>query len=596
MARSMKFSLNKYFIHFLGALIFYVLFALLCRTLSTEHLTLREDWGYTATFGALFAGVIGLFYHKRRPFVFFLGFIFLYVLAALIKRFGGMILSEREIVHTLCLATFLGGLVLTFYEIEALQHLKILKFAACFLLVLFLLPALVMVSYFGLNHAVFSSDIMLTLFQTNFNETLSYLKDQNLGLWGLALLSIIAICAGFVLLLLKSKQEIKSSFARIMIVLVLLVFISLNTLSKINVNFVSNIYSNTRDTLKTFVLYEQNKEARQKMLQSIKNDVYSNLDKGLFVLVIGESSTRDHMGAYGYYRDTTPFMQKEAKENNAVLFENAYANHTHTVPTLSFALSEANQYNNKSVEKAYTLFDMASLGGFETVFISNQPKDSVFITPLAVMASTAGTQIWLNSSIGDKLSTEYYDEKTAEVLSSLKTADKSLVIIHLMGSHGAYRDRYPAEFEKFKDGPSKLVDAYDNSILYTDFVLSKICEAAQHNKNFQALVYLSDHGDDADNRLGHESSRFTYQMSRIPFFLLASSNFANGETFKALKENKDRLFTNDLLFDFMLGLMQINRAEKEDDVYALQSENYPISRQNALTLHGQKKLSDEPSY
>ena len=65
------------------------------------------------------------------------------------------------------------------------------------------------------------------------------------------------------------------------------------------------------------------------------------------------------MGAYGYDRDTTPWMSEETQKPEAILFQNAYSNHTHTVPVLTYALSEKNQYNNVPLEKAYSLMEIA---------------------------------------------------------------------------------------------------------------------------------------------------------------------------------------------------------------------------------------------
>ena len=349
---------------------------------------------------------------------------------------------------------------------------------------------------------------------------------------------------------------------------------------------------NTVETLKNFKQYEQNKALRLQKIENLKSLNLSTKESGIYILVIGESETRDHMGAYGYERNTTPWLSSLKENDQVVIFENAYSNHTHTIPTLTYALTSANQYNNTPLLEAYSVLEVAKAAGFETYWISNQPKDSVFLTPLSVMASTADNQVWLNTNIGDKLSTEYYDERIADEVLNQKFAQKSFVVLHLMGSHAAYRDRYPADFNRLKNITKKNVDAYDNSVLYTDFVLRRIYEAARLNPSFKALVYLSDHGDDVDNRLGHESSRFSYAMARIPFFMIASKSFMNkqAETFSALKQTQNKPWTNDLLYNFMLKIMGINDLEK---AYDISSPNYEIKKENALTLHGQKRIEDK---
>ena len=571
--------------------VFYVLCVVCLRTLTTEHLTLSEDWGYIATIGVLFVTTAHLWHFNKKILWLFLCYIALYTTAALTKRWGNMILSEREIAHTFCLASFLFSTVLIIYRLGFCLKSKILKATSVTLCLLTLLAPSVMIAYFALNKAVFSSDILLTLFQTNMAETMAYLRDQNLLFWGLALLLILCFLSALIYFLSTFTIQQTCPIISLIFSLLLLFYIAFDTLPKVNVNFVSNISHNTYETLKNFTLYSQSRENRLQQIEALKNTVSSKFDKGIFALIIGESETRNHMSAYGYPKQTTPWLEEIKNNDNVILFDNAYSNHTHTVPTLTYALSSQNQYNNQDLNQALSVLEVAKAAGFEVYWISNQPKESVFLTPLSVISSTADHQVWLNSAIGNKLSTEYYDEKIIEVLEHIQPNPKSLIIIHLMGSHGAYRDRYPAQFQKFTDG-TKLVNTYDNSILYTDFVLKGITQALMKNKNFQALVYFSDHGDDPDNKLGHESSRFTFEMSRIPLFLIASNDFASTSDFINLSNNKHAVFTNDLIYEMMLDLMQIS-FEKINPSYSILRENYNLNRDNALTLHGQKRLKDE---
>ena len=588
----MPFLLNKRSV-FLSVIffVFYMLCVVCLRTLTTEHLALSEDWGYIATIGVLFVTTANLWHFNKKILWLFLCYIALYTTAALTKRWGNMILSEREIAHTFCLASFLFSMILIIYRLGFCLNSKILKTTAFTLCLLSLLAPSVMIAYFALNKAVFSSDILLTLFQTNMAETMAYLRDQNLILWGLALLLILCFLGALIYFLSTFNIQQKCPMISLIFSLFLLFYIAFDTLPKVNVNFVSNISHNTYETLKNFTLYSQSRENRLQQIEALKNTVSSKFDKGIFALIIGESETRNHMSAYGYPKQTTPWLEEIKNNDNVILFDNAYSNHTHTVPTLTYALSSQNQYNNQDLNQALSVLEVAKAAGFEVYWISNQPKESVFLTPLSVISSTADHQVWLNSAIGNKLSTEYYDEKIIEVLEHIKLNPKSLIIIHLMGSHGAYRDRYPAQFQKFTDG-TKLVNTYDNSILYTDFVLKGITQALMKNKNFQALVYFSDHGDDPDNKLGHESSRFTFEMSRIPLFLIASNDFASTSDFINLSNNKHAVFTNDLIYEMMLDLMQIS-FEKINPSYSILRENYILNRDNALTLHGQKRLKDE---
>ena len=575
----------------------YVLTVFALRFLTTEQIALREDWGYVAFFGLVFALVQALFDFNKKSFLFFWTIALLYFLSAFVKRFDGMILSEREIVHTLCFASFIGCfLLLLQYALSGFKVFGRFKaFFALFLACVGVFPAFVMIGYFLVNHAVFSAEILLTLFQTNKEEVLAYLVDQNLWLWGflsLVILSCILYMGCFFCKIRPRDGFKKMLFAATTIALL---WAGFKILPKTNVHFVFNIAVNTFETLQNFEKYAQSKDVRLKRVKALLKEGVSAHYDGVYILVIGESETRDHMSAYGYERQTTPWLESVKNSQDVAFFSNAYSNHTHTVPVLSFALSTMDQYHDVDFSNAYSIIEVARAAGFETYWISNQPKESVLTNPVSIMAGAADKQIWLNNSVGDKLSTAYYDEKLADTLQNLELPNKAFVVLHLMGCHGAYRDRYPKAFERFANGPSKRVDTYDNSVLYTDYVLQKIDEVAVKNPHFMALVYLSDHGEDQDKSLGHESSRFTYKMARIPFFVKVSNTFkaSRPRFFEALKKNSNAVFTNDLLDNLLADLLGVEGLAEYQAYFNLASTRYGLSKEEALTLHGQKHLKDE---
>ena len=117
------------------------------------------------------------------------------------------------------------------------------------------------------------------------------------------------------------------------------------------------------------------------------------------------------MSAYGYQRETTPWLTQFAKDPGTLLFKNPYSNHTHTVPVLTYALSEKNQYNQVPLAKAYSLIEIANAAGFDTYWISNQERYGAWDTPVAEIASTAKHQVWLNGEVGANIKTAYLDEE-----------------------------------------------------------------------------------------------------------------------------------------------------------------------------------------
>lgn len=83
-----------------------------------------------------------------------------------------------------------------------------------------------------------------------------------------------------------------------------------------------------------------------------------------------------------------------------------------------------------------------------------------------------------------------------------------VIVLHTIGSHGpTYYNRYPPQFKKFTPtcdtneiqtcSQQQLVNTYDNTILYVDYIVDKAINILKaHQDNFTtSLVYLSDHGE-----------------------------------------------------------------------------------------------------
>lgn len=302
------------------------------------------------------------------------------------------------------------------------------------------------------------------------------------------------------------------------------------------------LFSQTKQSLQEYKAYGDAKEER---IDNLKNLVHLSIDEkkgGLFVLVIGESETRDHMQVYGYPRPTTPWMNLMARRDGTVLFFNAYSNHTHTVPTLTYALTEKNQYSTIKFKNAYSIIETARAAGYETYWLSNQVKYGIYDTPIAEIASTANHEIWINGNSGNSNKTSYLDEELVKRLQEIpfSTGGNKFIVIHLMGSHVDYQERYPKAKEKFsvKDKKQRRVNSYDNSVVYTDYVLKQIYNVVRYQPSFKGMIYLSDHGEDM--KASHEVTKFTWTMAHIPFFIHLSSSYckANPEIYNTLLAHK----------------------------------------------------------
>lgn len=316
---------------------------------------------------------------------------------------------------------------------------------------------------------------------------------------------------------------------------------------------------------------------------------------GIFALIIGESETKEHMGIYGYKRNTTPYSLAASRKPGTIIFRHAYSNHTHTVPSLTFALTQKNQYNNIPMDKAYSIIELANAAGYETYWLSNQLRYSAWDTPVAVIASSAKHQIWINGNIGETNDTLYLDGKLVNELPDLSQVNNAFLVIHLMGSHSPYAERYPkTSFSEYKNNSN--IDNYDNSVKYTDYVLNKLYGELSKYSNFQGIVYFSDHGEDVERDYCCESSKFTYVMSRIPLVMRFSEKFmdTNHTVFRNIMGNTNAYWTNDLACDMLTDILGIQDTPNKKNIYSLASDKYNVPLEQLTTLHGQKRISDDP--
>lgn len=454
-------------------------------------------------------------------------------------------------------------------------------------LAVILLPVFVILGYYSVTSTVFAPDTLLAIAQTNIQEAIEYAKD-NFSCKTIFL--IILANASVFFVAIKNTQKILWNKYNLFLVL-FCITACLVGVYKYRDNIITDIPKQASKTLAQYKNFSKERTDRKdnmsKLLLSHKPEA------GVYVLVIGESQNRAHMQAYNYHRATTPWLDSMKNDKNMLLFTKAYSCHTHTVPTLLYALTAKNQYNNIAVKNAVSVLEVAEAAGFETVWLSNQVKYSAWDTPVTSIASEANQQKWINSTLGESTNTDYFDGKLIEELEKIKITDKMLIVMHLMGNHGSYEQRYPKAFEKY-DGKN-TIDKYDNSIIYNDYVMSQVYKRARKIPNFKGLVYCSDHADAIDKNLSHDAAQFDFDMTHIPLYIYLSDSYIqnNSAKYKSLEKQKKKLFTNDLLFNLMLGVLGINLNNIYEPNNDPTADTFDNNKERFKTLYGKKYICEE---
>lgn len=454
-------------------------------------------------------------------------------------------------------------------------------------LAVILLPVFFILGYYSVTSTVFAPDTLLAIAQTNIQEAIEYAKDN----FSCKTIFLIILTNAFVFFVaIKNTQKILWNKYNLFLVL-FCITACLVGVYKYRDNIITDIPKQASKTLAQYKNFSKERTDRKdnmsKLLLSHKPEA------GVYVLVIGESQNRAHMQAYNYHRATTPWLDSMKNDKNMLLFTKAYSCHTHTVPTLLYALTAKNQYNNIAVKNAVSVLEVAEAAGFETVWLSNQVKYSAWDTPVTSIASEANQQKWINSTLGESTNTDYFDGKLIEELEKIKITDKMLIVMHLMGNHGSYEQRYPKAFEKY-DGKN-TIDKYDNSIIYNDYVMSQVYKRARKIPNFKGLVYCSDHADAIDKNLSHDAAQFDFDMTHIPLYIYLSDSYIqnNSAKYKSLEKQKNKLFTNDLLFNLMLGVLGINLNNIYEPNNDPTADTFDNNKERFKTLYGKKYICEE---
>ena len=310
-------------------------------------------------------------------------------------------------------------------------------------------------------------------------------------------------------------------------------------------------------------------------------------DDVVVVVVIGESARSSNFGLLGYERPTTPFL---AVEKNLAAFKATSCN-TSTKLSLACMFVRPSAVVERGLQAPQvfeeTVFSVFKKLGFSVelfamqseVWFYNSIKPDFYKIREVIAADSANRGKPVLDSI-----------LVTELQSSLAKHPKGrqVIVLHTKGSHFSYASRYPREFAKYQpecsgvDGAcskAELINAYDNSVLYTDTFLHSLMQSLVGKK--AVLIYTSDHGESIDeNRHFHATPKplAPPEQLDVPLIFWASepylnANPVNKKAFEQLQQAAKSPKTSaghTNLFDSMLGCLGITSNNGGiDDKYNL---------------------------
>ncbi len=289
------------------------------------------------------------------------------------------------------------------------------------------------------------------------------------------------------------------------------------------------------------------------------------------MLVVGESARAENFGILGYNRDTTPKLDKEA---GLIAFTDVHSCGTETAVSVPCMFSNMGRkdYDASKAKNEEGLLDVLKRAGIDVIWRDNQSgcKGTCDRVTLQDVSNLKDPALCANSECRDEILLQ-------GLQGFIEHLDKDTVLVlHQMGSHGPeYFKRYPKEYEHFTPvcesnalnncSRESIVNGYDNTLVYTDHVLSSLIDVLRSNQDKvdTAMLYLSDHGESLGeyNLFLHGTPYMLApeQQKHVAMLAWFSDNYQKAYSVDThcLQMNRDKPLSQDNLFHSMLGLLEV---------------------------------------
>jgi glucan phosphoethanolaminetransferase (alkaline phosphatase superfamily) len=265
----------------------------------------------------------------------------------------------------------------------------------------------------------------------------------------------------------------------------------------------------------------------------------------VYVLVIGESARSASFQLNGYARETTPLLAKTA---GVLSYQDVIAPATVTLMSVPLLLTPATAHRIGRAPALPSIVSVFKRAGFHTAWLSTQRKHGMYDTACSIYSNDADESHFLSGNFAPGVGT-YSSAFDGELINPVhdliaNTTKNLLIVLHTMGSHQHYCERYPPEFNHFPSAPAhcegdlftgkfsqeqitNLTNAYDNSIRYTDWVLAQLIETLKASKTVSALYFVADHGQNTGDSpllpFAHGSA--TPDVLHVPMILWLSPDY-----------------------------------------------------------------------
>lgn len=446
---------------------------------------------------------------------------------------------------------------------------------------------------------VFDEDIIQSVFETHFGEALDMVS---FGLVVHVLIFGVLPCVGVFYTQLKRPTLMRALRQKLVCMLALLALVggSYMLVGK-DIVFVFKSKSqkslenilNPISPIRSLVQYWQHSKEQdfQHILVAQDAKLADSTPPQVVVFFIGESARSANFSLNGYARETNPYTESirdRAKSGGAdsealISFKNFYSCGVITAISVPCMLThytrETYVHRNLSLY-VNNILDIAQSVGYDVWYLGNNSGRCV-----------GGCDRNIHHKIfypSDSVDGVMLSDMKDIIKKARHNKQNTFIIVHGYGSHGAsYASRYPKEFERFlpvckqkelsKCTSTEIVNAYDNSLLYTDWVLAQIVEVLQEDlaqsPMRSMLWYVSDHGESLGEYGQYMHGGLGYTLApevqkHIPSILWFSKGW--GELPRLAKAREDKNLSHDYIFHTLLHILgvQTRDYDKNLDIFS----------------------------
>ena len=422
------------------------------------------------------------------------------------------------------------------------------------------------------------TDMIRNIFETNSREAFDLITVSSL-LWIFLTGILPALIISF--LHIQYQSFSKEIIRRFLCVLISLIFIAGFAITSYkeyasfgrNHRDIRKLINTINYTYSTFRYFKK---------QALTNREFKRLDENalrvpfedphitVLIFIVGETARAKNFSLYGYERETNPLLKKQ----DIIAFDKTNACGTATAISVPCMFSNMNRDNFDVTDAKYTenLLDLLKTAGYKIIWRDNDDgcKGVCERVEHQNMIDLNNPKYCKNSYC--------YDESLLDGLPELIAGIKedTVIVLHTMGSHGpTYYERYPDQFKKFiptcdtadiqNCTQEQLINTYDNTILYTDYIISSAIDMLKIHPEFESgVLYVSDHGESlGENNIYLHG--FPYKLApedqkRIPMILWMSETMKRWDyvDYNCLRQeavvNK---YEHDNLFHSILGLLEV---------------------------------------